>query len=117
MRNKRGKLVLAPRAGFEPATIRLTVECSTAELPRNRRKGVRDAERITKPSRLAKDEIGSSGTVSRRGRNSLRGNHFSSIQRSKKCDLAPHRTRQWLPRATNRAPKRLNARPSSTKPV
>ena len=29
---------LAPRAGFEPATIRLTVECSTAELPRNRRK-------------------------------------------------------------------------------
>src|SRR6266849_11175789 len=33
---------MAPRAGFEPATIRLTVECSTAELPRNRRKGVRD---------------------------------------------------------------------------
>ena len=33
--------LLAPRAGFEPATIRLTVECSTAELPRNRRKGVR----------------------------------------------------------------------------
>ncbi len=29
--------ILAPRAGFEPATIRLTVECSTAELPRNRR--------------------------------------------------------------------------------
>ena len=28
---------LAPRAGFEPATIQLTVECSTAELPRNRR--------------------------------------------------------------------------------
>jgi hypothetical protein len=28
---------VAPRAGFEPATIRLTVECSTAELPRNRR--------------------------------------------------------------------------------
>jgi hypothetical protein len=27
--------LLAPRAGFEPATIRLTVECSTAELPRN----------------------------------------------------------------------------------
>src|SRR6478736_1794831 len=24
---------LAPRAGFEPATCRLTVECSTAELP------------------------------------------------------------------------------------
>ncbi len=30
-------IYLAPRAGFEPATIRLTVECSTAELPRNRR--------------------------------------------------------------------------------
>jgi hypothetical protein len=28
-------LDLAPRAGFEPATIRLTVECSTAELPGN----------------------------------------------------------------------------------
>src|ERR1700744_985257 len=28
--------LLAPRAGFEPATIRLTVECSTAELPRNK---------------------------------------------------------------------------------
>src|SRR6516162_663979 len=27
----------APRAGFEPATIRLTVGCSTAELPRNGR--------------------------------------------------------------------------------
>ena len=24
---------VAPRAGFEPATCRLTVECSTAELP------------------------------------------------------------------------------------
>jgi hypothetical protein len=28
-------LKLAPRAGFEPATCRLTVECSTAELPGN----------------------------------------------------------------------------------
>jgi hypothetical protein len=28
---------MAPRAGFEPATIRLTVGCSTAELPRNER--------------------------------------------------------------------------------
>ena len=27
---------MAPRAGFEPATCRLTVECSTAELPGNR---------------------------------------------------------------------------------
>jgi hypothetical protein len=37
------RLFLAPRAGFEPATIRLTVECSTAELPRNERKGSRGA--------------------------------------------------------------------------
>src|SRR5205814_7198041 len=72
-------IYMAPRAGFEPATIRLTVECSTAELPRNRRKGVRDGERITKPPRLAKDEIGSSGSVSRRGRNALRSNDFSPI--------------------------------------
>lgn len=28
---------MAPRAGFEPATCRLTVECSTAELPGNNR--------------------------------------------------------------------------------
>lgn len=34
-------LNLAPRAGFEPATYRLTVECSTAELPGNTaRRGV-----------------------------------------------------------------------------
>lgn len=26
---------MAPRAGFEPATNRLTVDCSTAELSRN----------------------------------------------------------------------------------
>jgi hypothetical protein len=26
---------MAPRAGFEPATNRLTAGCSTAELPRN----------------------------------------------------------------------------------
>lgn len=29
---------MAPRAGFEPATCRLTVECSTAELPGNARR-------------------------------------------------------------------------------
>ena len=32
---------VAPRAGFEPATIRLTVGCSTAELPRNSDTNVR----------------------------------------------------------------------------
>ena len=26
---------MAPRAGFEPATLRLTAACSTVELPRN----------------------------------------------------------------------------------
>src|SRR5215471_21725796 len=49
--------ILAPRAGFEPATIRLTVECSTAELPRNKAKRRSLAVRITKPSGLAKDEL------------------------------------------------------------
>src|ERR1700709_598261 len=66
---------MAPRAGFEPATIRLTVECSTAELPRNRRnpRG-RDGERITKPSGLAKEEIGRSDAASRAGVNLLYDN-------------------------------------------
>jgi hypothetical protein len=37
LRSGRGpdKRALAPRAGFEPATSRLTAGCSTAELPRN----------------------------------------------------------------------------------
>ena len=29
------RIWLAPRAGFEPATYRLTADCSTIELPRN----------------------------------------------------------------------------------
>jgi hypothetical protein len=62
-------VLLAPRAGFEPATIRLTVECSTAELPRNKAnpkgcvEGVANGLRITKAFRLAKREIGASGAV------------------------------------------------------
>lgn len=32
-KNRHLFLKMAPRAGFEPATCRLTVECSTAELP------------------------------------------------------------------------------------
>jgi hypothetical protein len=36
---------LAPRAGFEPATNRLTAGCSTAELPGN---DARSVPRITK---------------------------------------------------------------------
>src|ERR1700737_1292073 len=34
-RNQRSKTALAPRAGFEPATQRLTAACSTTELPGN----------------------------------------------------------------------------------
>src|SRR3981081_3707061 len=65
---------LAPRAGFEPATIRLTVECSTAELPRNRRNPMgRDGLRITKPQSLAKREIGRSHATSTADANCLRG--------------------------------------------
>src|SRR5689334_19527746 len=45
---------LAPRAGFEPATIRLTVECSTAELPRNRRTKVRERAAYNKAFRACK---------------------------------------------------------------
>ena len=58
MRDQWGKGLMAPRAGFEPATIRLTVECSTTELPRNMRtrRGATRRSRITKPFRLAKDE-------------------------------------------------------------
>src|SRR5947199_3879900 len=50
---------LAPGAGFEPATIRLTVECSTAELSGNRRNRRSQAGlRITKAFAVAKDEFG-----------------------------------------------------------
>jgi hypothetical protein len=50
----KGWKVLAPRAGFEPATIRLTVECSTAELPRNRRTKVRERAAYNKAFRACK---------------------------------------------------------------
>src|SRR5262249_9361787 len=46
---------LAPRAGFEPATNRLTAGCSTTELPGNRPK--QPVTAITKAPRLAKDEV------------------------------------------------------------
>src|SRR5436305_13884014 len=58
---------LAPRAGFEPATIRLTVGCSTAELPRKGRTDVRARLRITKPLALAKDEFVIFRNASRKG--------------------------------------------------
>src|SRR5437773_3012196 len=49
---------LAPGAGFEPATIRLTVECSTAELSGNKRNRRSQAGlRITKAFAVAKDQL------------------------------------------------------------
>ena len=43
---------VAPRAGFEPATNRLTAGCSTTELPGNkpvlRRRGYNKAQRLCK---------------------------------------------------------------------
>ena len=48
---------MAPRAGFEPATNRLTAGCSTTELPGNRAKQCLLRQRITKPPQLAKREI------------------------------------------------------------
>ena len=58
MRDQRSNFGVAPRAGFEPATIRLTVECSTAELPRNRRKGVRERAAYNKAFRACKGPNG-----------------------------------------------------------
>ena len=50
-----GWTYLAPGAGFEPATNRLTAGCSTTELPGNSRcYGMRP---ITKPDRFAKHRI------------------------------------------------------------
>ncbi len=72
-------ILLAPRAGFEPATIRLTVECSTAELPRNMRTGSATGERITKPPGLAKDEMGRCPAGRADGGKSLRHSDLSAF--------------------------------------
>jgi Phage integrase family len=37
---------LAPRPGLEPGTLRLTAECSTIELPRNRRASIGSVPRV-----------------------------------------------------------------------
>jgi hypothetical protein len=37
---------LAPRARFELATLRLTAECSTIELPGNRKAGTNGTEKV-----------------------------------------------------------------------
>ena len=61
---------LAPRAGFEPATIRLTVECSTAELPRNRAKPSPRRAAYNKASKPCKGRNGRCGCGALRGRKS-----------------------------------------------
>jgi hypothetical protein len=86
--------LLAPRAGFEPATIRLTVECSTAELPRNRANQVRAGQRITKPPSLAKDEMGHAGATPPGNGKALCHDVLSSLftaqkQRSGSCRCDP----------------------------
>ena len=50
----RSFVYLAPRAGFEPATNRLTAGCSTTELPGNARRIARSAP-ITKRTPLCKE--------------------------------------------------------------
>src|SRR3954471_1960891 len=52
--------LLAPRAGFEPATNRLTAGCSTTELPRNRRQLSRRAA-YNKAPEACKAEMRGSG--------------------------------------------------------
>src|SRR5262245_15033020 len=103
---------LAPRAGFEPATIRLTVGCSTAELPRKGRTCVRARLRITKPPALAKDEIVTFRTCvttdtlreSAASMSSLRGVRFFCRRYTggnfyrRAIALAGHRTHQRLDR-------------------
>ena len=43
VRRSAGRKRVAPRVGFEPTTSRLTVGCSTTELPRNRFRSGRPA--------------------------------------------------------------------------
>ena len=53
---------MAPRAGFEPATNRLTAGCSTTELPRNsaleRKRSLSSSGRWEKPSFAASLALG-----------------------------------------------------------
>src|SRR5690348_12876225 len=58
---------MAPRAGFEPATIRLTVGCSTAELPRNkRRKNARERAAYNKADPPCIEQISASDVLRHR---------------------------------------------------
>src|SRR5258708_4150318 len=65
------KSIIAARAGFDPATIRLSVECSTAEVPRNRRNN-RDER-----SRMARSDCAS-----------RRGSRSGAVGRSRKVERA-----------------------------
>ena len=47
---------MAPRAGFEPATKRLTAACSTTELPRNSKIKLHDLESNQSKCIIAKDK-------------------------------------------------------------
>ena len=70
---------LAPRAGFEPATIRLTVECSTAELPRNRRNKGSRAGAYNKAFRACKGPNHRLGAGLKPGRKVPAGQRFVAV--------------------------------------
>ena len=72
------KFRVAPRAGFEPATNRLTAGCSTAELPGNAGKK-RQRPRITKAPAHEKHQI--------RIRNAPKKGHLDARQRYKLASL------------------------------
>jgi hypothetical protein len=57
-KNQLNQFIMAPRAGFEPATNRLTAGCSTAELPGNRARALASERHITKPAAYLKRETG-----------------------------------------------------------
>jgi hypothetical protein len=74
----KGLILMAPRPGFEPGTIRLTVECSTAELSGNKRtQGGRAREPYNKAS------------VPCKGRNGLLGSFFRPVNRLPKSKTKP----------------------------
>jgi hypothetical protein len=62
MQDQRSKIGVAPRAGFEPATNRLTAGCSTAELPGNTRATAASNKR---GGRLQSVKIGATAGIAR----------------------------------------------------
>src|SRR5262245_49485650 len=83
MQNQRSKNGVAPRAGFEPATNRLTAGCSTTELPGNtgrrrnraptRRAYIKGVEGLQKSQRLVRIHTNVRATVSRAARSAAPG--------------------------------------------